>query len=156
MKTIEEKVADTLLERTTTIELGGRKVTIQPPTTATLIMASEQISQLPTMDGENIVGEVLSKAKDARAIGKAFAIMLIGAKRVKACKKVRIGLFKRISEVEWLTDYLLENLTIEELARLMSERLTQMQLGDFFAITTSLSAANVIKPTKEVETAFGE
>jgi len=31
------------------------------------------------------------------------------------------------------------------------KRLTDMEVGDFFGITTSLSETNLLKPTKEVE-----
>lgn len=69
--------------------------------------------------------------------------------------------FKRkertVEEIDWLSDYLLDNVTIKTLAELISVRLAEMQIGDFFGLTTSLSAVNIIKATKEVEeTVHGE
>lgn len=153
---VENKVADAILQRPQDIKIKGRKIAVYPPTTATLIMVSECIADLPTFEGENLVAEVLKKAKETKPIARALAIMLLGAKRVESDKKVWIAPFKRISEVDWLTDVILNDMTIEQVVSLFSARLEQMQIGDFFALTTSLKGANLTKPTKEVETAFGE
>ena len=72
MKTIEQQVADTILQQPTDeITIGGRTYPIGQPTPATLIMVSGLVSQLPEMDpkSDNILVEVLAKAKDCRIIG---------------------------------------------------------------------------------------
>lgn len=46
-KTLEEKVADTILQKSDEITIGEKTYKIAPPTTATLILASEAVSRLP-------------------------------------------------------------------------------------------------------------
>lgn len=156
METIEKKVADAILQREQVITLENKKFKVAPPTAATLIMLSECVCELPTFTNDNVLSDVLHNAKETKPLGKALAIMILGAKRIKENKHVRVGLFKRETELEWLTNHILNNLTITQLATLITERLAQMQIGDFFALTASLNAANITKPTREAETAFGE
>lgn len=59
-------------------------------------------------------------------------------------------------EADWLADKILYEVTPQTLLKIVAKRLGQMQLADFFELTTSLSAANLAKRTKEVETAHGE
>lgn len=156
MENIEKLVADAILEREKQVTICGRTFDVTPATPATLILVSELASTLPEFDTENIIASVIVNAKDAKALGKIAATLILGAKRIKENKHVRTGLFSRKTEMDWLSDALLENVTTQELAQIVTARLTDMQVGDFFGLTTSLSAANLIKQTKEVETASGE
>lgn len=154
---IERSVADAILAKEKEVTICGRKYKVAPPTPATLIMASAYVAELPTMSmSENILAEVLTKAKDAQAIGKVLATLIMGAKLINQHRKIRRGLFRKQDEFEWLSNYLLENYTIKEITNMLTQRLAQMEIGDFFGLTTSLSAVSITKRTKEVETASGE
>ena len=62
-----------------------------------------------------------------------------------------------ISELEYLSMLILENCSPATIGQVVSKRLIDMGLSDFFGLTTSLSEANLLKSTKEVEaTQFGE
>lgn len=173
-KTIEEQVADTILQQPDEITIGGRTYPIGQPTPATLIMVSGLVSQLPEMDAnaDNILIEVLAKAKDCRIIGKVLAALILGAKRIKENHKIKVEHtgkrwswkhFRFVSnkptyesEYQYLSKQVLDECTVEELRELITKRLLNMQVADFFGITTSLCVANLLKATKEVETQSGD
>ena len=75
-KTIEQKTAGAILEKPVEIVIGGKTYQAAPPSTATLILVSEAVSQLPkiALDAEKIVEETLSVAKDCRILGEIVAI----------------------------------------------------------------------------------
>ena len=180
MKTIEQQVADTILQQPTDeITIGGRTYPIGQPTPATLIMVSGLVSQLPEIDpkSDNILVEVLAKAKDCRIIGKVLAALILGAKRIKENNKIKVTIehvekrwswtkfrvetirHKEVnyeSEYQYLAKQVLEECTVEQLRELLTRRLLEMQVADFFAVTTSLCVTNLLKRTKEVETASGD
>lgn len=179
-KTLEQRVVDTLvLENLTghTLEVAGKSYTFTDPTPATLMMVSAEVSRMPAIDSRtnNLLFEVMLKAKDARPIGRIAAILLLGARRIKENRMVTVNThegskwswrkfrFLHImhtemrSELDVLADQILENVTTKTLATFIGKRIAEMQVGDFFGLTTSLSAINMIRATKEeVETAHGE
>ena len=174
-KSIEKKVADTILQTPEILKVGEVEYFIYPPSTATLIMISEIISDMPTIDEDtdNVLTEVLRVAKDMKVIGKIAAVLILGAKRIKEYNKVVV--WRRVEkkkfnfwkmkyetsveptsevklEVDELAEALLDNLSSKQLKDLVSERLTNMSIPDFFGLTASLSAANLLKRTREAET----
>jgi hypothetical protein len=174
--TVEQKVAQAVLQQPEDIKVGDKIYKFYPPSTATLILASEAISQLPQLklDEKKLAEECLYAAKDCRKVGEIVAIFLLGAKHltetVKApqTKEKRLfwGLlrFKETVEVETvidrkaeLTRQLLEDLTPRQLHTLSAQLLQRMQLADFFALTTFLIEINLLRQTKvEETTAFGQ
>lgn len=178
--TIEKRVADAVLERETdTLTLDGVIYRIASPTLATLIMTSELIAGLPPMnpEAENPLMEVLKNARHCRLLGKITAVLILGAKRVGENRQVPAdrqqgaGFFSRlmqkmapsrrrtVAEVDKLADIILNEVRPSVLQQVLTRRLIDMEIGDFFGLTTSLTAANLIlKPTREVDeaTASGE
>ena len=169
-KTIEEKVAESILQKPIEITIGEKKYTTAPPSTATLILVSEVVSRLPrlVLDPKNLVEESLSIAKDCRSLGDLVAILLLGARglteKVKTEKTVErryfFGLIRRkktikveqvIDRKAELAQELLENLRPSELQGLTATLLQRMELGDFFGLTTFLIEINLLRQTK-VET----
>ena len=66
--------------------------------------------------------------------------------------------FKRVKKVKRVVDrkaelsrLILETMQPQDIFNIIVGRLNHMQIGSFFAITTSLAEANILKPTKEVE-----
>lgn len=169
-KTIEQKAAETILQTPVEIKVGDKTYTTAPPSTATLILASEAVSRLPrvVLDPKNVVEESLSIAKDCRALGDIVAIFILGAKHLKEKVKVQKtrekrylwGLFKRkvVVEVEEVRDRkaelsqeLLETYSPKALNMLVGGLLNKMEIGDFFGLTTFLIEINLMRQTK-VET----
>lgn len=165
--TIESRVAAAILEKSVSeIEIEGEVYKIAPPSIATLILISEIISKLPVVkkvDKEQIVNSVLYHARFFRPLGNIAAVLILGAKGLTETRKETVekrylfGLIKRKKEVEKVIDrqsilakQILENMRPRTLFSIVVQRLQDMEIGDFFAITTSLSEANILSPTKEV------
>lgn len=150
---IEEKVKTTILQDTMTVVIGGKEYKVPPPTPATLIMVSAEAAKLPKISNSNdVFNETMRCAKDCAPLGNIVAIVVLGAKRVRQNKRW----WQRRSEYETLANNILEEMTIKEIGQLWAQLLSGLQIGDFFAITTSLQGINLTSPTREVETtAFG-
>ena len=63
-----------------------------------------------------------------------------------------------MSEVDYFAEMVLEEISPRMANRIVGRSLLNLELPDFFALTTSLTTANQLKPTREVEsqTASGE
>ena len=165
-RTIEQMVASAILEKATDkIEIGGNIYPIADPSIATLILVSEIISTLPIVERvpkEQRLYSVLHYAKDYRQLGDICAILILGAKNLTEEREIieekrLFGLFKRrtirkemVDRQAELSRLILENLRPSVIYDCIISRLNDMEVGSFFAITTSLSEANILKPTKEV------
>lgn len=158
---IEKQVAEAILQKTREIRIGQDIYQVAPPTTMTLIMASELISTLPKwkLDNEKILSESLCIAKDCRFLGDILAILILGAKGARGTKEVVrkrfFGLIKEKMTVEVdhiapLSEKLLGELSPAELNEIMAELFRMMQIADFFGLTTSLLEINLLRRTREV------
>ena len=181
METMEKIVTDAILQRVSdSLCINGNEYPIAPPTPATLILISEQIAEMPDIrfDSDNILLEVLGKAKHCKSLGKIAATLILGAKRINEHRAVfaykvvpkRVFNWKKfrwetkylrkkqveVDELEYLSNIILEECTNKTLREVVARRLSNMQISDFFGLTTSLSEANLLKRTKEVETVSGE
>lgn len=160
-KTIEQMVAETVLEKRQKISIGGKQYEIAPPSIATLILVSEAISRLPRQDfnPEKIVQESLNYAKHSRILAEIAAIIILGAQccigREKDLQKQSkwrfLSLFRQnryARNVEKLTDEIIFNLSPRELNALFAKILRTMELSDFFGLTTFLTEINLLQQTK--------
>lgn len=165
--TIENSVASAILEKSIdNIDIEGVTYEIAPPSTATLILISEIVATLPVVKkvpAEEIVTSVLHYARYYRPIGDIAAVLILGAKNlieyrtIVQEKRYLFGLIRRKTETTIKVDkkaelakIILENVSPTTLFNVVVQRLQDMEIGSFFAITTSLSEANILKPTKEV------
>ena len=163
--TIESRVAATILERTvSTLEIEGVTYNIAPPTIGTLILASEIVSffpQIDTVDDKQRIFMALFKAKDFKMISDLAAVLILGSKRLTEEREVTVekrhlfGLIKRKHRVRQTVDLraelakkILDNVRPSVLFEVIVKRLRDNEIMTFFAITTSLNAANILKPTK--------
>lgn len=164
MATIEQKTAQAILQQTEEVIVGGVTYQVSPPSTATLILASEAISLLPSrkMDSEDVLNESLAVARDCRVIGDIIAILILGAKNLTETSEgkrfgwrslwgglIHRGRTEDDRKAE-LSKRLLEDLTPKELNELCARLLSKMQIGDFFGLTSFLQEINLLRPTKEV------
>ena len=137
--TIESRVASAILERNVgNIEIEGVTYEIAPPSIATLIVVSEFIASLPAT---LILG---AKSLTEERVVVQEKRYLFGLIKRKSKKKIKID--KRAE----LAKAILENVRPTVLFNVVVQRLQDMEISSFFAITTSLSEANILKPTKEV------
>ena len=167
-KTIEEKVAQTILQQPEGMTIGGKTYTIAPPSVATLILVSGGVSRLPHLhlDEDKVIEETLSVAKDCQELGDIAATLILGAKHINDIVESRHtekkrhlwGLFstehtvvKYETKKERLSRELLEDTTPRDLHNIIAQTLLKMQVGDFFGLTTFLTEINLMRPTK-VET----
>lgn len=165
--TIESRVADTILESNIgTIEIDGTTYEIAPPTVATLILVSKIISRFPVVErvsGAAVVNSVLHHAKDFNDLGELAAVMILGARNLT--EKRTVVTYKRkwfglrrikcerdeiIDRKSILAERIMQTYSPTELYQLIISRLNNLDIASFFVITTSLSEANLLKPTKEV------
>lgn len=174
-RTIEQMVASAILEKATNkIEIGGKVYPLGDPCLATLILVSEIVSTFPIVEKvpkEQIAYSVMHYAKDYKQVGELCAILILGAANLTEEIEVK----KEVVEYErflWLfrkkkTKTVTEKVTVDkkaELAELLLyhvrpsvlfncivKRLQDNEVAHFFYITTSLTEANILKPTREVE-----
>ena len=162
-KTIEHKVADTILEKKQTITLGDKKYEVAPPTLATIVEVSSLISELPEMDThpDNLLIEALRAKDGARVLSDILATLILGTKGLISHKKVVksyfFGLIKRsevivVDEKKRLSDVIFNDLEPKRISAEIGNLLGDLQTGFFFGTMASLDAVNLIKPTKETET----
>ncbi len=161
-QTIESRVAETILQRPTEpIEICGERYRIASPSLATLILVSEAVSFFPRIDPDpdSILTEVLRTAKDCRKIGEIAAILILGARGLTEKRTVTetrfFGLWRRKKELtvnlkEELAEKLLLHCRPSVLASVIAGRLKEMEIADFFGITTFLNEVNLLRPTGEV------
>ena len=170
--TLEQKAADTILQRAAKVNIGGKEYEAAPPSIATLILVSEAVSRLPQrkLDDKSIVSECLAVAKDCRPLGDIAAIMILGARHINDKTNdphtEQKGWFRRlfsrksktVTKKEALAQEIIDTYTPSELHGLITMLLQRMDLADFFALTTFLTEVNLLRQTKvETETtAFGQ
>lgn len=160
--TVEKQVSQSILQTKEDVTIGGKTYKIGRPTVATIIMCSELISRLPAINKvgvDKIVFEVLRTAKDMKVLGQICAVLILGAKKVQEIREEsqkrthnRFSFLKRKTdqpnEFDALSRDILLNATSKEISELIQKRLIDLDLGDFFGVTTSLAEANLLKPTK--------
>lgn len=172
------KVADTILQQPIgSVMIEGETYEIAPPTTATLLLVSDLIAELPELTSDikspDFIGKVLESIKDCKALGQIAAILILGAKRIKQEpmtttegyifeRKWSWRKFKKVTERvkkpvpaylhDVLAEKILDSMTAKELHELISNILSEAHLADFFVLTTSLRTKRLTAPTREVET----
>lgn len=163
--TIESRVAATILERTVgTLEIEGVKYNIAPPTIGTLILASEIVSFFPKIEDvedKQRIFMALFKAKDFAKLADLGAVLILGSKKQTEEREIIVekrhlfGLIKRKHRVKQTVDLraelaqkILDNVRPSVLFEVIIKRLRDNEIMTFFAITTSLNEANILKPTK--------
>ncbi len=155
-ETLESKVANAILQKRSTVTLGGKQYKVANPTLATLIDASRYIAELPKFqikggkDDEDEEGKnsnplftSIAIASDCSSVAKVFAVMVLGGKKHK-------GLLYRI-RFERLVRIITDTATQLEISQAFKTLLVGMQVEHFFATTTSLIEINLLKARREVD-----
>ena len=149
---LEERTADTLLQKGIEVSIGSKNYKVAKPTLATLIEVSKYIAKLPdvgAIDKKNIVPFILSNAKDCGPVlANIAAVLIIGAQNIKKVaekrKKWRFLWFCRyntvqVSNVDLLSKEISNNLSCEDLNNIISDTLSHQSIGFFLSSIISLS-----------------
>ena len=157
-KTIEQMVADEILERKEAITINGKTYRVAPPCIATLVMASEEFSKIPNLNisRENAAMDIIREARRAKDICRPLAVLILGAERIEEDERYnnttwwRKLLRRRRNVVSRLAREL-SHAKAGEITDALAKLIARQDIGDFFALSTFLSAVHVTKPAK-VET----
>lgn len=155
---IEQDVSRAILEQPLLkTKIGKITYSIPSPTLATLVRASEIIAQLPIMPTErtsetDVIYYSLHFAKDYGRLGELLAVFILGAKTCDETVTIRHG-FKRKKSTkrELLGNEIMLSKSPKEVLDLFLQLLKGIEIAPFFAITTSLNAINLLRPTKTKE-----
>lgn len=160
-KTIESLTADTILQRAQSITIGGVEYIVAPPTLATLILVSEAVSYLPSVEFNEATAltDALREARHYKALADIAAILILGAQRLEVVEEHTtrfLGIFKRTKRVKVdmkrrVADAML-NVEMSELSNAVATMLAMMQTDHFFALATFLTNINLTKATKVATT----
>lgn len=158
-QTIEAQVAAAILEKDVAeLVIEGKTYHVAPPSIATLILVSEIVSRLPVVEkvaNEKIVASVLHHAKEYRALGDIAAVLILGAKNCDKKHGILWCIFhpftRNQSKRDTLAKAILNNVRPTILFNVIVQRFQDMEISSFFGITISLSEANILKPTREME-----
>lgn len=147
---IQQKTAQAVLEKPLTVKIGKDSYTMARPTLRTLINVSEEISKIPVFKAEKDreLSSAIAFAKHAGNMGNVLATMILGEKPAyKIMAKAVHSIRKKM-----LAEKLLAYYTPSELSLALTAIVVEMQIGDFFALTTSLNEINLIRTSGEVVT----
>lgn len=162
---IETKVSNTILENGITVQVGQQTYEVAPPSTATIILLSEAVSRLPhtVLNPEKVVEECLSIGKECRVLGEIAAVLILGAKNCEKKKKCVLIKGKRYLwglidtrryEYEYtypkeqLAKEILNECSPKQLFEIVSNIMKELELSDFFGLTTFLTEINLLRQTK--------
>ena len=138
------KAADTIIDAPIKVNIGNDTLEVHRPTLRTLVAVSAAINRMPLIEireGKEIQS-VIHQAQYCGCIADIFAILILGARRdTNLWHELR---FRR------LRNKILDRYTPHELESALGKLFAEMELADFFALTTSLSGINLTKATKEV------
>lgn len=138
------KAAETLIESPIKIKIGADEVIVRRPTLRTLVAVSAEINKMPELklkEGAEIQS-VIQYARYCETIADIFALLIVGArKHVNFVHRIRL----------WrMRERILDKYTPKALESALGALFAEMELADFFALTTSLTGINLTKPTVEV------
>lgn len=157
--TIEKKVAQTILQMPTEIQVGQKTYKVAPPSVATIILVSRYTAEMPRLqlDDKRVIEDTLRHGKECAPLGNIIATLILGAKAIKADVAKRESLWGKVkrwlglggkSLMERTASAILEDMTPREVYAAAMQLLSGMQVTDFFGLSTFLCEINLTKPTK--------
>ena len=151
VKTIKQKVADTILQETFSVQVGAKQYNVQPISYGTLIRISGIISTLPPLSGdENIFAGALKYGVHADKLAEIVALCILNRRDINARYSRRYNPFRPRLVVPGLQEVkqeILYNCTIGQVSTLFRTLFYKMELVDFFRVMVSLSGVNLIAET---------
>lgn len=136
-----------------TVVLGGEQYEVAPPTLATLVYVSGEVSKLPAIEkGGEILDTVLITAKDFAPLYRILAVLIMGyAKAMQPARRTLMDIL-RCEPVQTRGDvfaaYLGMHASPWETEEALITILQNMEVEHFFTITTFLGGLNIARATK--------
>lgn len=149
-KTIEQKVAETILQEEFKVKVGAKEYAATPISYGTLIRISAIISTLPAVgEEENLFSGALRNGIHADKLAEVVALCILNRKDTAPVYQRQV--FKRTlvkPGLQQLKEEILYHCTIGEVGRLVRLLFSRMELADFFGVMVSLSGVNLTAETK--------
>lgn len=173
-KSIEQRVAETMMEVPATVTVGGRAYDVAPPTFGTLELVSALLAKVPDIGdlakapNDMKAAAMLQRARDFGVLPEILATLILGSKHIRDKEKVAekrrkrglLGLFgvketveKEISVADRLAQEIRDEVSPYQMSELVPYLIGSLQLSDFFVLTTFLRGINTAEPTKVVKKA---
>lgn len=170
-KSLQERVAETMLEVPTTVKIGERTYDVASPTFGTLEIVSAKLAEVPDigdMSGVSSEGRAVTMLRKAREFGilpDLLAVLILGSKHIrdkeKVVKTVRKGglpgffgakekVEEEVSIYERLKQEIRDEVSPAQMAEVVPFLIGSLQLTDFFVLTTFLREISVTEPTVKV------
>lgn len=159
MATTESKVATAILQKSVDIEIDGVTYKVAPPTCETMILYSEEISNVNagSINIETPVQELARVGPKSRHLFYGIAIMILGpdglVERRKIRKKNRLGIpyntYVMVDRKVELGNQLMKK-DVNHIANLAATLFHFLDVRNFMRLTISLAELNLLKPTKVV------
>ena len=152
--TAETKTADALLQRPQLVTIGNKTYQVSPPSLATLMLVSEELSLIPqelfsVSKEDDVTLHALRSARHAHGLARAIARIILGAPTPFPSLLERVCNAVRPDPMERLAKRLSVDHSPRELALAFVELAQRLEVGDFFAFTAFLSALKITAPTQE-------
>lgn len=158
MSSVQEKVADAILQKPSSIILGGREFFVPSPTYGTLIAVSAIIGKAPyskEIDDNTTVADTIARVSAESYAPEVLATLIMGAKKLNETD----GLFKNFkkalkidtnAEYKRLVGFITNEVTVSEIDMALTSIFTsQMDLAFFLKTTHFLKGMSMTNPTKE-------
>lgn len=149
-RTVEQKVAETILQETFKVQVGTKEYAVRPISYGTLIRISAIISTLPPIENEeNIFAGALRYGAHADKLAEIVALCILNRRDVspRYTRKHLMGRELLEPGVNELKQEILYNCTIGEVGSIIRTIFSKMELADFFGVMVSLSGVNLIAET---------
>lgn len=151
---VEKKTADTILDSTFRVKIGGVTFNVASPRNSTVIRLSEMVVNLPLIETDNVLNEVLEKARHSRIIADIVALLVCGEiEPLKVYSIISIlKHIKRNRKFRKVKRLVLYRCSPGETINVVSTILGRQDVGSFFTLIISLKNSNILKPTREMKT----
>jgi hypothetical protein len=126
---------------------------MNPPSIATLVLASKYIRQLPSkeLSKERLISEMIQNADKLLPLGYALSVMILGVKDFNKLENINLtNFYKKRKTKGYVLAEKINNADIKTVLSTFFKILEAMNLTDFFQLTTFLIELNMTKPTKKV------
>ena len=173
-KSIEQKVAETMMQVPAPVTIGDRTYDVAPPTFGTLELVSALLARVPDIGdltdapNDKKASAMLQRARDFGVLPEILATLILGSKHIRDTEKVVErrrktgirGFFgakeETVTEVrvyDRLVQEIRDNVSPYQMSELIPFLIGGLQLSDFFVLTTFLREVNAAEPTKVVKKA---
>lgn len=147
-KTIERKVAETILQQPKKLKIGDMEYTLSKMTFATIVEMSAAVSELPDDISESKDNPVVASLRYGRGYASAPSVLAVAMVSSIWLMLGRFGSLVFRAKVRRKTRKLAARHKSSELNEAAQRLMADTELAHFFALTTFLAGINMTKATK--------